>query len=105
MPDFSAVFFYFSICRIKLEVEVELLSSVFFCNKFQVCCTTWGEQKSIKMYLYWKKSDFCKVEKENHHGLHTISKDGYDVTGVNSPKSAYRTTDICHSDILCQSKW
>jgi len=104
MPDVSAAFFYFCICRIKLEIEVEVPSSVFFCNKFQVCCTAWGEHKSIKMHLYWKKSDFCKIEKEIHYSLHTASKDGYDVTRVNSPKSAPRIADICHSAILCQSK-
>lgn len=50
-------------------------------------------------------SDFCKVEKEIHHGLHTILKDGFDTTGVNSQRSASRIVYICYSAILYQSKW
>lgn len=77
----------------------------FFPINFKCVAQPEGKTKALRCIYIEKKSDFCKVEKEIHCGLHAIARDGCDVTGVNSPKNVSRIADICHSAILCQSNW
>lgn len=64
MLDFSAIFFHFHVCKIKLEVETQVLSSILICNCF---AQPEENKKKLRCICTEKKSNFYEsTESQNH---------------------------------------
>lgn len=72
MSDFSAIFFHFRICKIKLGVETQVLSSILICNCF---AQPEENKKTLRCICTERKSNFCECIESQSHRIVWVGRD------------------------------